>query len=372
MTQSPDGGYEKNDSLWVMHGDDPVKMTLALLEHLDPVQGLARDADIGIKPNLVCASPAAKGATTHPEIIEGILIHLRNKGFKRLTILEGSWVGDSTKRAFKKCGYTALAKKYQVHLVDLKDDSSSTLHHGGMDIQICDRVRALDYLINVPLIKGHCQTQITCALKNLKGVIPDDEKRRFHSQGLHKPIAFLNKLVKPDLIIADDICADPYFEEGGRPGNSNRIVAGFDPVLMDSYAAKSLGYEPEEVEYIILAAREGVGRLLKSMDQVRYLESLPGAGRSSKKIKPRTLPVIENQREACSACYSNLLSGLSSLERDRRSRIDLQTIAIGQGWQGESASPGMIGIGDCTGEFDCHLPGCPPTPDEVKDFFEKL
>ena len=35
--------------------------------------------------------------------------------------------------------------------------------------------------------------------------------------GLHKPIAILNKIIKQHLIIADGICPDPYFEEGGRP-----------------------------------------------------------------------------------------------------------------------------------------------------------
>ena len=26
----------------------------------------------------------------------------------------------------------------------------------------------LDFMINVPVMKGHCQTKITCALKNMK------------------------------------------------------------------------------------------------------------------------------------------------------------------------------------------------------------
>ena len=42
-----------------------------------------------------------------------------------------------------------------------------------MELQgICDSALALDFLINDPVLKGHCQTKITCALKNMKGLIP--------------------------------------------------------------------------------------------------------------------------------------------------------------------------------------------------------
>ncbi len=96
----------------------------------------------------------------------------------------------------------------------MKDDSSHTVLIDNYKLNVCDIVDKIDFLINVPLVKGHCQTKITCALKNLKGLIPDGEKRRFHTLGLHKPIGYLGKAIKQDLIIADAICPDPYFEEG--------------------------------------------------------------------------------------------------------------------------------------------------------------
>ena len=44
------------------------------------------------------------------------------------------------------------------------------------------------------LLKDHCQAAVTCALKNHKGVIPNSEKRRFYTLGLHKPTAHLNPI----------------------------------------------------------------------------------------------------------------------------------------------------------------------------------
>ena len=103
------------------------------------------------------------------------------------------------------CGYTDLAERYGVELVDLQQDGFHARRVGDLEISVCNELERVDYLINLPVLKGHCQTRITCALKNLKGCIPNSEKRRFHTLGLHKPIAYLNKAVKTDLVIVDGL-----------------------------------------------------------------------------------------------------------------------------------------------------------------------
>ena len=109
------------------------------------------------------------------------------------------------------------------------------------------------------MLKAHCQTKLTCALKNLKGCIPDSEKRRFHSQGLHRPIAALNVAIKTDLVVVDGMCGDLTFEEGGNPVPMNRIMVGYDPVLIDAYGAELIGLNPHSIKYITLAEEYGAG-----------------------------------------------------------------------------------------------------------------
>lgn len=357
------------NKLFVVTGDEPLKMTIDLLHAMNPLQNRSKDILIGIKPNLVCASPASEGATTHPAIIEGIIQYLYHYGYKNVKIVEGSWVGDNTKKAYQVCGYEAISKKYDVPLIDLKDDTFTTQSHKGVDINICKSVFELDYLINVPLIKGHCQTNITCALKNLKGLIPDSEKRRFHSLGLHKPIAYLNALIKQDLIIADGICPDPYFEEGGRPKKMNRIVMGDDPVLMDSYAAKVLGYKTSDIKYIALSQEEGVGNPMNQDTELIYInedDSAPKDLLIEQKSK-KYLKVID-EADACSACYSNLASALDKLSEEGLMETFADQICIGQAYRGYK---GYVGVGDCTACFEKHLPGCPPAIDEIKKFLKE-
>ena len=44
--------------LYIANGTQPKKMTIDLLERINPLKGKDKDIRIGIKPNLVCASPA--------------------------------------------------------------------------------------------------------------------------------------------------------------------------------------------------------------------------------------------------------------------------------------------------------------------------
>ena len=179
-----------SNRIYVNYGQDPGRMVQEILTHMQIERSIPENALIGIKPNLVVAKPSTSGATTSPALVGGIIEYLKAKGRNNIVILESSWIGERTSRAFEVCGYNELALKYGVQLIDLQRDSCTAHQAGGMEIAVCDAVTRLDYLINVPVLKGHCQTKITCALKNLKGCIPNSEKRRFHTMGLHKPIAY--------------------------------------------------------------------------------------------------------------------------------------------------------------------------------------
>lgn len=52
---------------------------------------------------------------------------------------------------------------------DLKKAESIQVETPIGSIAVCRRALETDYLINLPVLKGHCQTVMTCALKNCKG-----------------------------------------------------------------------------------------------------------------------------------------------------------------------------------------------------------
>ncbi|MFR6581020.1 MAG: DUF362 domain-containing protein [Ruminococcus sp.] len=131
--------------------------------------------------------------------------------------MEGSWVGDKTSESYEVCGFKSLCEKYNVPFLDMQKEKGVPVQCGDMTLNICKSVLDLDFLINVPVLKGHCQTKITCALKNMKGLLPNSEKRRFHALGLHDPIAHLGLAIHQDFIVVDNICGDLDFEDGGNP-----------------------------------------------------------------------------------------------------------------------------------------------------------
>ena len=260
-----------------------------------------------------------------------------------------------------------LFKKYDIPLIDLQKDRSTDYKVDGMTIAICDRVMEVDYLINMPVLKDHCQTYITCALKNLKCCIPNREKRRFHTMGLHKPIAYLNKIIKQDLTIVDGIIGDLNFEEGGNPVQMNRILLGKDPVAIDSYVAQLLGYDMEDVPYIEIAEQIGVGNRFAD-DNIRELnkDNTPMTIPKSRLVKQLSRYVEENM--VCSACYGSLIHALDRL-KDMGALYRLEKkIHIGQGYKDRTMEG--IGVGICTRGLSKNIGGCPPKAKDIIDFLK--
>lgn len=82
------------NEIHVIYGkNDIAGMAQELMEKMAIAAELKPGMRIALKPNFVIPSPAEKGATTHPEIAEGILRYFYERGFRNLVIMESSWAG---------------------------------------------------------------------------------------------------------------------------------------------------------------------------------------------------------------------------------------------------------------------------------------
>jgi len=368
----------KKNELFILYGRDYKEMA----KHLLQCAGLdrmipAKDTLIGIKPNLVSAVPASEGATTHPEVVAGIIEYLQERGYSNLVILESSWVGDVTQRAIEVCGYDRLCRRYGVPFWDLQEDKGIETACGGMKLHICERAAQIGFLINVPVLKGHCQTKMTCALKNMKGLIPGSEKRRFHRMGLHDPIGHLAAGIRQDFILVDSICGDLTLEDGGNPVQQDRLIASVDPVLCDAYACRVIGITPQDVPYMEIAQRLGAGCADLSLAQIRVIRESEGewitGGEDDAIVAKggfgRVCALADNvtEVESCSACYGELIPALARLEEEGLLDQLHEKICIGQGYRGKN---GVLGVGNCTSHFRHFQAGCPPTQAQMYTFLK--
>jgi uncharacterized protein (DUF362 family) len=360
----------KKDTITMMYGTDAREMTKTLLNQVAWEHLISTDAHIVLKPNLVVPRDASEGATTHPEIVETIVSYLIARGYHRITIAESSWVGASTQDAFTLHGYDDMAKRFSVSLLDVKQDRYKTIESHGYPIEISQTILDADFLINLPVLKGHCQTQVTCALKNMKGCISDASKRKFNAWGLDEPIAALNSIRCADLVIVDSINGDLDFEEGGNPVATNRMFMGFDSVLIDTFGASLMGFELQEVPYIQFAEQFGVGSTQVARNTVIELNADATATLAKPTGKVQQLSKHTVPDAACSACYGNLIHALARMEERGTLRDLHRKVHIGQGYRGSSGCG--LGVGICTKGFTHTLGGCPPKAVDIVRFLERL
>ncbi len=348
---------QKGGKIHAVYGDNPAAMAKQLMAAAGLDRAIPAGSRISLKPNLVVARPAEGGATTHPEILAGIIEFLQDLGHGDIEIIEGSWLGDDTDRAFAVCGMNDLGKKYGVKLHNLKKDATVAKDTPAGRVNVCRRALDSDFLISLPVLKGHCQTRMTCALKNMKGCISDAEKRRFHRDGLDECIAALATAIIPHVSIVDGICGDLDFEEGGNPVRANRMLLGADPVKLDAYVCSLMGMSPLEVGYIPLAEEYGVGEMgIEERDIVHVNRPvITEGGRATGKVQKLARYLKADQ--ACSACYANAIHAMKRLEEKGAAR-NLPPVYIGQGWQGKEVEG--FGIGRCARGKQGNVPGCPP------------
>ena len=346
-------------AIWQIHGSDAHHMTMRLLEACEAHKLVSPGGSVALKPNLVLSSDPEEGAVTHPGVVSGCIEYFRSHGIRDLSVIESSWIGDKTLRALRRSGIGAVCETYGVPFFDLKHDEVVSVSSSIGQLKVCRRALEADLLVDLPVLKGHCQTRMTCALKNLKGCIPDAEKRRYHTMGLTKPIAALGAVLKPGLVVVDSICGDLCFEEGGTPVRTNTMYACADAVQADAYGRALMGLTAAEVPYIELAEQYGAGHANWNEGDLVFLNAPSDClGYASPSGTVERLTRRVQQRDACSACFAALVRALYATGRGAN-----RDIYIGQGWRGCELNG--LGIGACCRGATTNVVGCPPTAEAI-------
>lgn len=225
---------------------------------------LSEISSVFIKPNLVSDNKEYidQGANTDIRIIEGVLKYLSK--FKNLKIYLGeSETGTKVKgrklsKALDLMGVNMLHDKYEFQTINLTYDEKIIVKIPEAmilsQVEMGKSIMSSDLIINLPKIKTHKYSTITCALKNMFGAIPDPLRITYH-ENIHQVLADLYRLWGNKMfIITDGIVA----MEGSGPLYGTRVNLGViyfaqNPIYNDVVAAKIMSIPTREIKHIQLA-----------------------------------------------------------------------------------------------------------------------
>jgi uncharacterized protein (DUF362 family) len=289
---------------------------------------LVKHKTVFIKPNLVRPNPIELPAiTTDVRVILSLVRLLHDAGAKTIQVGENPGYKLAAREAFALAGLDKSLPKYGAKPVYLDEEpairikvpEATVMHEMDLPRPALDA----EVFINLPKMKTHMHTLVTLGIKNLHGLIYDYERLLFHRNDVGFKVVDILRAVRPQLTIIDGIMA----MEGQAPlsgrtiSDMNTIIAGTDPVAVDTIGTAVMGIAPDEVVTNRIAAQGNLG--------IAELAKIKVKGTPIKKVQRHfKRPIISSvgmfknvmviEGGACNGCLSALRHTLDKLHHEKK------------------------------------------------------
>jgi len=265
------------------------RSSLPTADEIDEMVGQALEAAVGpgglanlissgdvvvIKPNLGLGTDRQQ--ITDWEGVRPVVDRAWAAGASRVIIGEGMPIGVGLEH-YTEVGYTTHITN--VEYLDFNDTASvptynvlaeNGLWEPGQTLVMPQVYYDADVVITMPQLKTHMRAGVSLSLKNAFGVPPVAAyssgggitwRDLLHSEyGIRKSIPHINVCRKPDLVVVDAILGGegdgPW---GTDPVEMNAVLAGTDPVAVDTVCTALMGFEPHRIRHLAYAAYIGLG-----------------------------------------------------------------------------------------------------------------
>ncbi len=301
-----------------------------------------------IKPNIASRDRSGTGKTTDARVTRAITKMVLEKNPRSVIIGEGSAVGfdfpelQDTTSALEESGTKGVAEELGVPLVDLNADDHEEVEVPSPlvmnSVKIAQTVLDSNVIISVPVLKTHIRSAVTLSLKNMKGAMPGEEKKKSHRLGLEMAIADLNSVIRPHFVVVDALMAmEGLWEYPEDCVPMGLIGAGRDPVAVDSTFARVAGVMPSEIAHLRHCQKKGLG--------VFDLKEIEFAGVQVSEVRRpfrRAFEVLQSRypglkimaEKACTGCTNEFISTLIYLrEAQQVDKLKDLTVIMGDGAQ---------------------------------------
>jgi uncharacterized protein (DUF362 family) len=271
------GGYDKlwsgssasagYDMVAVMGGKPDSMFDLGIQELGGMGAFVSKGQKVVVKPNIGWDVPPEFGATTNPLLVKRIVEYCLKAGAKDVYVFDhtiDNWVNCYKNSGIEKMAKNAGAKIVPGHSESYYQEVSIPRGKVLKSAKVHQVLLESDVFINVPVVKDHSSTRLTCCLKSTMGVVWD--RAYWHKNNLEQCIADYGTYAKkPALNIID--CFNVMTKNGPRgvskedTVNMQSLIITADWVAGDAAAAKMLGINPADISYIPLAHSAGLGNM---------------------------------------------------------------------------------------------------------------
>lgn len=249
--------------LAVVHGKDAEKMVRAAIEKIGGITRFVNPGEkVLIKPNVAWDRQPEQAANTNPAIVATVVRLCLEAKASEVWVTDvpvndpyrcfaRSGIEDAVQRAG---GKIRIASENDFIATDLKGESLKVWPVSGF-YHLADR------LINIPVVKHHSLSKCTMAMKNLYGSL-GGQRNRLH-QDINTSIADLASAIRPTFTVLD---ATRILRRNGPTGGNlsdvsagDTVVAGVDLVAIESYGLRFLDLKVEDIPFIQIAEKRGIG-----------------------------------------------------------------------------------------------------------------
>ena len=251
--------------LWDCPDYDVARVRARVRESMEAL-GLRPSGRTLCKPNLVAAGPLFANAYTRPEVMEGVLLALKDRdaGMTDLVVGERCGITIPTRYVFEHAGYDAMLARVGVKRSLFEEEVQVEIpltHQGRLRDSLFtpEPVAKADFFVNVPKFKSHPWTTVTFSMKNYIGIQDDRHRLIDHDHRLNEKVADLQYVVQPKLIVIDAIVAGEGRMLTPVPRALKLLVIGNNQPAIDAVCCQLIGVDPRTVEHINLASQRGFG-----------------------------------------------------------------------------------------------------------------
>lgn len=269
---------------------DVSAVTSCIREHfrmLDVASEVDSSTRILLKPNLLMKRKPEEITTTHPAVLEGIIICLSELGvpFENITLADspgGPYTRVALNGIYEATGMKKLAQKYGIKLNDDYGYYQERAVNAKMvsAFDIINPVKDADYIIDIAKLKTHAMTTLSGAVKNLFGTVPGLMKPEFHfrfpdKNDFSNMLLDLCETISPSLIIVDAIISmEGDGPSGGTPKNTGLLLGSKNPYNMDVALCNVVNIKTDDVPTVRLAIERGLS--VKSCEELNIVgDKLP-------------------------------------------------------------------------------------------------